>query len=233
MLKPVKRSIHDDTELLGFVHFPQDAALLVGANVKEYEITLPYVGTIEQAWKAAETISNYWTDWIKNRVGGEPRAPLPHVRQSGDEYTLTQVFYLLSRDIPMGRNIQEAIEDPILFYPRTRKRKLYYKGKTPVNKLKEIYPVDYARRSTVERKFGALLLSTAATVIETEDGRFTIELIYWKLDPVQLPRDIKHEVDEHENFDLWGEWKVEQQGRAVGATNLTLDVDEGSGRGME
>ena len=233
-LVPVKRSIRDDDRLLGFVHFQADAEALLGARAKRYDVALPYKAySISQAWDAASRISGFWTEWVKDRQGGDPKAPTPEIRQSKDDcYTLHQSFYLLSRDIPCGRSVREAADAPILFYPRTRRKKLYYQGKTPVWKTREFYPKSFATERYVSRKFHSLIQSGAATVETTGGGKFTISLTYWRLEQIQLPRDIPPSDADRDNFDLWGNWKVQESARTIGGVTLIDDVDEGSGRGM-
>lgn len=235
MLKPVKASFYDDTKIVGFSHFAKDAETMLGARVKEYQIRLPYtIEDSEQVWDAAAKLQLYFTEWIKENMGlTDPRGPQPRVvtipEAKGEGWTLMLDFYLLAKDIPVGRTVKEALNDPIMFHPRTRRRKLFYKGKTPAYKTTVTLPKSYVKKSAAEAKYKSLILSDAVRIEKGEDERYHARLTFWKLDPVQLPRDVPPEPKENENFDLWGNWKTQEISASTRSGHLFAHVDEGSG----
>jgi len=237
MFKPVKQSFYDHQEIVGFAHFQKDAEQMLGARVRQYEVALPYrTQDCTQAWNAARRLQLYFTNWIKEKTGdSDPRGPHPRVvalsTAKGGGYTLMLDFFFLARDIPVGRNIKEALENPVAFHPRTKKRKLYYKGRTPVHKKSVLLPKSYVKKTKLETTYRALILSDAARVEKGEDERYHARLTYWHLDPVQLPRDVPPEPKQNENFDLWGGWKVAQTTATAGGL-IIEQVDEGSGKPM-
>ena len=236
MLKPVKTSFYDSDKIFGFVHFPKDAATLLGGRVKDYEIALPYrTHDTNLAWDAAGRLHQFFNNWITENMGiKEPRGPYPRVvtqsTAKGGGYTLMLDFFLLARDLPVGRTVKEALENPIAYYPRTRRRKLFYKGKTGVHKTTVLLPKSYMKRESAERKYKSLILCDAVRIEKSKtDERYHARLTYWRLDPIQLPRDIPAQPDENENFDLWGNWKTQQTATYTNNIPLFESIEEGSG----
>jgi len=192
----------------------------------------------DAASERAAELKSRWTEQAEHKLGGEPRIALPQTVNHMDGPYLTTHVFLLAREIPIGRTLEEALEDPIGHHPRTRRKKMQFSG---VNAVKTAVTLDksYVRESAAKKRYHDLIAADAVRLIQSEeDGRWRARLTYWKLDPVALKRDREPErVETGDQFDLWGKWHPEEIARTIGsgktapATELS-QPEEGSGRRM-
>jgi len=293
MLKPVLTNMRAIDKVLGFAHFEQSAAAILGARAKLYEVRIngnfaeqdaqyheeyvaakaasdaataalggdgktalsedeqrAYAGQVitggklsdmrrrSSAGERAQELRAMWTEKAVELMGGEPRIALPQiVNHENGPYLTTHVF-LLAREIPIGRTLDEALNDPIGYHPRTRKKEWAFSGINAVKTTVDL-PKTYARESAALKYYHGLIAADAVKLIQgEEDGRYRARLTYWKLDPVALKRDREPErVETGDQFDLWGAWHPEEIARTIGSgkdtptTNLS-EPEEGSGRRM-
>jgi len=188
----------------------------------------------DRAWE----LNREWTNLATEQRGGEPRLPVPQIVNHIDGMYLSAHMYLLAREIPVGRNIKEAMNDPLGHHPRTRRKKMLFSG---INAVKTTVTLDkvYKREAPARKFYHALIAADAVRLNQSEeDGTFRAVLTYWKLDTVALARDFPpKDIDLTSQFDLWGNRHPQEIVKSIGAgsmlnhTDMT-QPDEGSGRAM-